>query len=77
MSKGSKSRSKARRKAAKVARKAAQRALYESYRDHGDNSKRKRRLSARRGTVRSVRHETSHCGNIGCKRCYPGLRRAG
>jgi hypothetical protein len=75
MSKKSKSEAKKRRRQQKTARKAAQRALYEQRKRDGQNTKSKRAklLAKRKKRIRLERHRTGPCGNIGCKRCNPGL----
>jgi hypothetical protein len=71
MSKKAKSEAKLRRRQKKRAAKAAQRARYELWVREGRNSKSKRfRLNAkRRKGVRTQRHLTGRCGNIGCQKC--------
>jgi hypothetical protein len=73
MSKKAKSEAKQRRRQKKRAAKAAQRARYELWMREGKNAKSKRaRLNAkRRKGVRTQRHLTGPCGNIGCKECNP------
>ena len=75
MSKKKKSEAKWRRRAAKRSRKAAEQAKYEAWKAAGQNTKSRRaKLRARqlrKKTVRSGRHATATCGNIGCKRCNP------
>ena len=76
MSKGAKSRSKERRRREKAARKAAMKARYESYRDKGINTKSKRyRNNLKDRTVSGFDHPEGHCGNIGCKKCFPDFHR--
>lgn len=57
----------------KASEKAAQRSKYESYRDSGKNSKSKRfvQKNQNRSKMRARTHPHGHCGNIGCKTCYP------
>lgn len=68
--KGSRAKAKARRDKEKKARKAQKIALYASYRDGGDNSKRKRianrRTAKKAGTVK---HPVIPCGNPACMSC--------
>jgi hypothetical protein len=65
------------RKKEKRARKERQRALYESYKLEGKNKKSKRVSlgAARARQVRTVNHPNGACGNVGCERCFPHLRR--
>ena len=52
-----------------------QQALYETRKRAGQNTKSKRhRLKSKRATrLRVERHRLGPCGNIGCKKCNPGL----
>lgn len=65
------------RKKEKRARKERQRALYESYKTEGKNKKSKRTaLGAKRNRqVNTKNHMLGTCGNVGCERCFPHLRR--
>lgn len=66
----SRQRSKEKRKAEKKSRKAAQKALYQSFRDQGQNAKRGRSYAKmnRRG-VSDHDVPGGRCGNHGCIRC--------
>ena len=77
MSKKAKSEAKKRRRAKKRAMKAAQNALYEKRKREGQNTKSKRvRLRTKRTKkLRLVRHRLGRCGNVGCRKCNPGLAR--
>lgn len=57
----------------KAQSKAAQTAKYEAYRDSGKNSKSKRFLTKIKdhSKMRAHTHPHGHCGNIGCKKCFP------
>ncbi len=71
--KGALAKRKKRRLSEKRARKAAAKLKYEQWKQEGRNTKSKRvKLRAarlRKKTVRTKRHATGPCGNIGCKRC--------
>lgn len=72
MSKATKSKSALRRRTMKKNRKLAQKARFESYRDSGDNSKRRRvQKRRRRRGIRMTKHRLGRCGNTGCQRCNP------
>ena len=75
MSKKCKSEAKKRRLSQKRSRKAAEKAKYDAWKTLGQNTKSKRvklRAKARRKTaIRSRRHSTGPCGNVGCKLCNP------
>ncbi len=75
MSKKKKTEAKWRRRAEKRARKAAAQAKYAAWKAAGQNTKSKRASlrvkQLRKKTVRSGRHPTGPCGNVGCKLCNP------
>ena len=68
MSKSGRKKNSDRRKAEKSARKAAKKALYASYaqRGAGQNARHKDGVSIQT----RFNHETTSCGNIGCKKCF-------
>ncbi len=66
MSKGSKKRHSQKRKEMKKSAKAAKKALYLSYAAKG---KTKQKGNTQSGIA--FNHETSDCGNVGCKKCHP------
>ena len=56
----------------KASAKQAQKATYAAYRDSGRNSKSKRFIQNNKSNkMRARTHPHGHCGNIGCKTCYP------
>lgn len=63
---------KAKRKAVKVGLKA----LYAQYAREGRTKQTKRHTLRRQRTalVANFKHEVAMCGNIGCKRCFPGYK---
>ena len=73
MSKKSKKAASELKRRKKASDKAAQRAKYEGYRDSGKNSKSKRFLDSTKDhtKMRARTHPYGHCGNIGCKKCFP------
>lgn len=73
MSKASKSAAKVKRAKAKAAKKAAQKALYLSYAQSGDNSKRARihKAKGRKDRLKSTSHPTGRCFNYHCNKCTP------
>ena len=75
MSKKAKSRSKMRREARKAGIKAVRKAQYKSWAAEGitKGSKRSKLRRSRTRKVRTSRHNTTMCGNVGCKRCFPNL----
>lgn len=78
MSKASRARSKLKRLLEKRKRKAANKALYEARRKAGENSKSKRfRKNAKKKNVAFKGMHILHpnCGNIGCKKCNPDMRK--
>lgn len=71
MSKNSRTKRKDKRKKEANARKDANRRLYESYRDSGSNSKRKKNRNLHTGpSLGKVDHPNGPCGNLGCKKCF-------
>lgn len=54
-------------------KKASQRALYDSYRDSGNNSKtlRARKANSKNKKANMFSHPEGQCGNIGCGKCFP------
>jgi hypothetical protein len=76
MGKAAKTRKADYRKKEKHKRKEQQRALYESYKAAGTNKKSKRNITKKR-VVKSSKHSTGNCGNVGCERssCFPELAR--
>jgi len=70
MSVGGKKRHSEKRRLAKKSAKAARRALYESYAKQGRSRKRDQNQAGVK-----FNHETSNCGNPGCNKCFPHLRR--
>ncbi len=54
----------------KRSRKAAKAALYWSYAGTGKRRKKQGRLSVVR-----FNHAVDNCGNVGCKKCYPVVKR--
>lgn len=75
MSKKAKMTARALRRAQKAARKASQNLQYAAWKAAGQNTKSRRaKLRKKRSTQMRTRvHAQGPCGNIGCKRCYPGL----
>ena len=65
------------KKMKKVAQKRANRAMYDSWRDSGNNSKsfRAKKRSKKQGTGEKGKHLVSNCGNQGCQRCNPRDRK--
>jgi len=70
MSKRTKTAAALRRKKEKRSRKDAQRAKYEAWSKAGSNKKKKQNRGTR--TARATKHEVLFCGNVGCRRCFPG-----
>lgn len=79
MSKKTKLKNREKRLQEKRARKAANKARYAEMRRLGINSKskrfRKNQSKKRKATGES--HPYGHCGNVGCKTCFPDLYRLG
>ena len=73
MSKKAKKASKLKNLQRKRARKAANKARYQQMARDGVNSKSKRfkKKSKFDKKARPVKHLDAHCGNNGCKRCFP------
>lgn len=73
MSKKSKKAASELKRRKKASEKAAQRSKYEAFRDSGKNSKSKRFIQKNKAVskMRARTHPHGHCGNIGCKKCYP------
>lgn len=64
------------KKAAKASLKARNRAYYDGLRDSGNNSKRAKRKSKKKGGLGDKgKHLIHNCGNIGCLKCNPDERR--
>lgn len=70
MSIGGKRRSRERRIAEKRAKKRAMTELYQSYRDRGENRKRKLQDSSGPRAYPKGKHPYI-CGNVGCRKCRP------
>jgi hypothetical protein len=75
MSKKCKAASKAKNLSAKRSRKIANKAMYAKWRDSGHNTKsfRGRKTLNKVKPAKTAKHLVGDCGNVGCKRCYPGL----
>ena len=73
--KGKKKRSDA-KKLKKKSEKRARKAYYEGLRDSGNNSKRDRRKKKKGNNGgEKGKHLIADCGNIGCQRCHPMVRK--
>jgi hypothetical protein len=70
MSKSSRTKRKQKRFKERSARKDANRRIYESYRDSGNNSKRKNKSNVHSGPgMTKISHPNGPCGNLGCNLC--------
>lgn len=68
MGKAARKRRKDERMRKKRAMKMARRALYASL---AGTSKKRKRIHAKSTPPGKFNHETSNCGNVGCKKCFP------
>ena len=75
MSQKSKSAAKLKRRKMKAGRKAVMKAQYAAWTADGLNNKsdRAKRATARKEMVKTVKHPTQFCGNVGCAQCFPAM----
>ena len=66
-----------RRKKKMAQRKMAKRLRYEALRGTPGNKKDKRRQRKAGGAFNPHDHPNGHCGNPGCRKCYPKLAETG
>ena len=59
--------------AARKSSKAARNARYKAMAESGDNQKRKRKGFTVAGAFNKYDHPDGHCGNIGCRKCFPDM----
>ena len=59
--------------AARKNSKAARNARYKAMAESGDNRKKKRKGLTAAGAFNKYDHPDGHCGNVGCRKCYPHI----